>query len=615
MTDASHSSHNGTQLPESTDARRLDFLRKPPFDEEAERAALGAMLISQPAANEVLEILVPEDFYLEAHRTMYAAMQRIYDNSDGVIDRIMVRQELLKTTDLERVGGMRYLHELMEDVPLISNACAYAKIVRHAATKRRLLDAGSKIQDDATAPGSTPPEAMSRAQELLDHIDGSALNDDDEFVSLAQAIEDGVPLPEEFETSVLVRGAVHLVYGDSEAGKTWFVLWLIVRAISRGQRVLYYDAENGKRIVSERLRDLGLSNIGLGRSRLDCLLRYSPFPSLSLDSVDSARYKRRLDKLQPDLVIFDSLSNYLGQAGCDENIGSDIERWSSVYTREARRREITTVVLDHPGHDADRPRGSSRKKQEVDAMWRLTKTQQFGRDQVGEITLTRKKDRESWLPESVTFSAGGAPDRFVFVRSSGTVEERESPERLLHSESAVLDALRDFEEGGARTVEWQRAAAAEPYSVPRPTFYRAKSELVERCLVTEEDGVFGLADISKSGLTGGSNEGILQIPSDTSTTGSGITETETSDTSKNPINKPKTDAGLTRYHHGLIGEMRPPDPEVSQVSHPYRGDTVRPGPDTGKTEGSDDGLTPRERARRLRDRERAIEEGEPEGTA
>jgi hypothetical protein len=38
---------------------------------------------------------------------------------------------------------------------------------------------------------------------------------------LDDALRDGVPEPEEFEAGVLLKGAVHQVYAETDAGKSW----------------------------------------------------------------------------------------------------------------------------------------------------------------------------------------------------------------------------------------------------------------------------------------------------------------------------------------------------------------------------------------------------------
>jgi RecA/RadA recombinase len=100
-----------------------------------------------------------------------------------------------------------------------------------------------------------------------------------ERVLLAEAIEMGVDPPDELEPDVLIRGAVHWVYAPAASGKTWLALWLIKRCLDRGQRVVYFDSENGRRITAERLALLGVD-----AARVDELLQYRPFPTLDTQS-------------------------------------------------------------------------------------------------------------------------------------------------------------------------------------------------------------------------------------------------------------------------------------------------------------------------------------------
>ena len=257
-------------------------------------------------------------------------------------------------------------------------------------------------------------------------------------VLLAQAIEEGVEPPEELERDVLLKGRVHSIYAAAGFGKTWLMLWLVVRAVERGEKVVVFDAENGQRIVAERLAALGVPT-----EHLDELLSYYPFPNLTLDEDRVSSYKQVLDDEKPALVIFDSLVNFLGAAGLEENSNDDIVKWAVRYTRPARERGIAVLVLDHVPHENNHARGASRKKDEVDVMWRLTCPMPFDRDTVGRIVLHREKDREGWLPERVGFSVGGTFDGFIFKRSDGTIEEPDPQDGLTASERKALETLRD----------------------------------------------------------------------------------------------------------------------------------------------------------------------------
>jgi hypothetical protein len=111
------------------------------------------------------------------------------------------------------------------------------------------------------------------------------------------------------------------------------------------------------------------------------------------------------------------------------------------------------LILDHVPHNASRSRGATGKKDLVDVQWALAQTRSFGRKSVGHVMLTRKKDRESWLPEPVGFSVGGTEDESVFCRSDDSVSDDNGD--LPPSARKALDALDTFEEAGARYKEWE----------------------------------------------------------------------------------------------------------------------------------------------------------------
>lgn len=75
---------------------------------------------------------------------------------------------------------------------------------------------------------------------------------------LSDALHDGVPEPEELERDILLKGQAHQIFTKKEQGKTWVALWLLKQAYERGQAAVFFDMENGKRIIAERLQELGV---------------------------------------------------------------------------------------------------------------------------------------------------------------------------------------------------------------------------------------------------------------------------------------------------------------------------------------------------------------------
>src|SRR5918994_1724487 len=122
--------------------------RVPPHDLDAERAVIGAMLVSETAIAVVAERLAAEDFYSEVHRIIYGAMMRLYSRGEP-IDQLTLTNELRSVNEFERIGGRPYVFQIVESVPTAANAGRYADIVRGKALLRAIIDVGSRITEDA----------------------------------------------------------------------------------------------------------------------------------------------------------------------------------------------------------------------------------------------------------------------------------------------------------------------------------------------------------------------------------------------------------------------------------------------------------------------------------
>src|SRR5690606_25603578 len=105
------------------------------------------MLIDRQAVAAVAHKLVPEDFYSDRHQHLFAAMLALYNRGEPV-DPITVQDELIRTGQLEEVGGLTYLTSLINLVPSTANVLQYAEIVESKAILRRLQAAARRIVDE-----------------------------------------------------------------------------------------------------------------------------------------------------------------------------------------------------------------------------------------------------------------------------------------------------------------------------------------------------------------------------------------------------------------------------------------------------------------------------------
>lgn len=126
-----------------------EFVRKLPFSLEAEQSVLGSILIDPECFNDVVNIITSEDFYMEAHREIYLAMQDLYLKS-RTIDVVTLIDTLVKLgvySDDE--SSKRYIKLIAEVVPSASNVRDYAGIVKDKSTLRKLISACEEISEDA----------------------------------------------------------------------------------------------------------------------------------------------------------------------------------------------------------------------------------------------------------------------------------------------------------------------------------------------------------------------------------------------------------------------------------------------------------------------------------
>jgi len=116
----------------------------PSHNDEAEVAALGAIMIDPEALPSVIRFLKTEDFYKTAHQRIYEAMLALYDRGQAV-DLITLTDELRTRGTLDHVGGAAYVSKLTSAVPTSANVEYYARIVQSSSLRRHLSRVASEI--------------------------------------------------------------------------------------------------------------------------------------------------------------------------------------------------------------------------------------------------------------------------------------------------------------------------------------------------------------------------------------------------------------------------------------------------------------------------------------
>ena len=164
----------------------------PQFDEQAESAVLGALLLAENLLESVLrEGLRPQDFYRRSNAKVFGAICVMA--AEGVpVDALSVSAKLEELGDLDVVGGRPGVAALAADIPVVGHAVEYARIVRDKAVLRRLLATACEIQQSVFAGGDAKDLLASAERSVigLSKVDGKAAWDwDAEKLRVAESYE------------------------------------------------------------------------------------------------------------------------------------------------------------------------------------------------------------------------------------------------------------------------------------------------------------------------------------------------------------------------------------------------------------------------------------------
>ncbi len=128
----------------ASDAPEKILGRTLPFSLQAERAVLGSLLLNDERLDSVIELLVPYDFYVTAHRIIYEAILRIAQRKQR-LDTVTLHDELIKHGHLQAAGDIAYILSLQEDIPALGLLVQHARIVKEKSVLRELIGSATSI--------------------------------------------------------------------------------------------------------------------------------------------------------------------------------------------------------------------------------------------------------------------------------------------------------------------------------------------------------------------------------------------------------------------------------------------------------------------------------------
>lgn len=147
-----------------------------PHSLDAERALVGAVLL-EPSLFGVVPDVRPQDFFRAAHAALWRAIGRLSDS--GVPpDFVTLREALERSGELEAVGGLGYISELLGASSRAANVEHYARIIREKATLRRLIEQANRTIEDAYANSEDVDQVLDQAEARLADVGRAAIKGD-----------------------------------------------------------------------------------------------------------------------------------------------------------------------------------------------------------------------------------------------------------------------------------------------------------------------------------------------------------------------------------------------------------------------------------------------------
>ena len=140
------------------------------------------------------------------------------------------------------------------------SGCVREKWNKHRPYLRDTIGkALSGLTETYTAAGEAAPFRIKAAGDERAHRAAKCLSGPRALsVSTSESLSRAASsLPRCWSEDEIYAGRVHCIYSAGGTGKTFKALQLVKRVIDQDKPVLLLDLENGVRIISERLRDLG----------------------------------------------------------------------------------------------------------------------------------------------------------------------------------------------------------------------------------------------------------------------------------------------------------------------------------------------------------------------
>ena len=238
--------------------------RVPPYNQEAECAVLGSILLNNESWGKVHTLLSGDDFYIYKNKVIFESIGSLME-AGTPIDHVTLGGELMRRGDLERIGGAMALDDLTRQVATVANVNHYAHIVREAAAIRKVIQGAQKVVSEGF--GANGVDGLSAGMdELIMAARGLARTRmPDSLLAMGDRVMDnyelvasgfrGIELPwpsMDMMTAGLWPKTLTMFVARPGTGKTFVAVVCARHAWLKGRKVLIVSPEMSKDEIAER---------------------------------------------------------------------------------------------------------------------------------------------------------------------------------------------------------------------------------------------------------------------------------------------------------------------------------------------------------------------------
>ncbi len=292
-------------------------------------ALLGSLLLDSYAIADVISIVAPEDFFIHANAWIYEAIVSLH-NEKSPSDFILVYQRITEQGHGDDVSPGR-LTGLLNACPTSIHAVFYARTVKMLSKRRKIISLAGSVARTSFDLTCGMENVETTLRNLVMSVNISSLKQ----IDFQDCIDDVNNTTDWLWHGRIPYEEITAIGGAEGTGKTWLLLEIIRRCLNeeimpdgqkaniRAKRILYIDAEDGKKTISSRLRNWQASGLIKDKDIRDKLI-FVPYPIDGLLDFAQTSYQQDLYNLvvkyQPYLIVVDSWQASLLKSTFDEQV-------------------------------------------------------------------------------------------------------------------------------------------------------------------------------------------------------------------------------------------------------------------------------------------------------